>query len=170
MKETFNYKNDMAVPKIEKVTINTGFGRLLSGKTGDEHKKTLEQILNDLTIICGQSAVKTFAKKSIAGFKVRQGMPLGAKVTLRGKKMTDFLERLINVVLPRTRDFRGIDKKSVDKSGNLTIAIREHIAFPEISPEKARNIFGLEVVITTTTDDKEKGSELLRLLGIPIKQ
>jgi len=170
MREKFGYKNDMIVPRIEKVTINTGFGKLISGKTSDEQRKTIEQILEELTIIAGQKAVKTFARKAIASFKTRKGMALGAKVTLRGRRMNDFLERLINLVLPRTRDFRGIDKKAVDKGGNITVAIKEHIAFPEISPEKARNIFGLEITITTTAKNKEEGMELLRLIGLPIKQ
>jgi large subunit ribosomal protein L5 len=113
--------------------------------------------------------VKTTAKKAIASFKTREGMVIGAMTTLRGKKMIGFLEKFIHVVLPRTRDFKGIDPRAVDNSGNLTVAIKEHIAFPEILPEKARNIFGLEVTVVTSAKKREEGLELLRLLGFPIK-
>jgi large subunit ribosomal protein L5 len=169
MRERFGYKNDMAVPKIEKVVVNTGFGRRISGKTTEEQKKIVDSILEDLSLICGQRAVKTSAKKSISSFKIRKGLPIGAKVTLRGKKMTDFLERLIHLALPRSRDFKGIPPQSVDKEGNLTIAIREHIAFPEILPERAKDIFGLEITVVTTAKTREEGLELLKLLGFPIK-
>ncbi len=169
MRKKFGYKNDMAVPKIEKVVINTGFGRQMAGKTSDEGKKYLKFIIDDISQIAGQMAVKTLAKKAIAGFKIREGMPIGAKVTLRGKRMNDFLERLIHLTLPRTRDFQGIPEKSIDKNGNLTLAVKEHIAFPEVLPEKARDIFGLEVTIKTTAETKEEGLELFKLLGFPIK-
>ena len=165
----FGYKSKMAVPRIEKVVVNTGFGKQIAGKTTEEQKKISDSFLEDLTMICGQKGIKTLAKKSIASFKVREKMPLGAKVTLRGKKMTDFLERLIHLVLPRTRDFKGIDPKSVDGKGNLTLAIKEHIAFPEILPERAKNIFGLEITVVTTANNKEEGLELLKLLGFPIR-
>jgi len=169
MMEEFGYKNIMAVPKIEKVVVNTGFGRLITDKTSEEQKKIFEAILEDLSLITGQRPVLTRAKKSISGFKIRQGLPIGAEVTLRGKRMFDFLERLINIALPRSRDFQGIDLKSFDKKGNLTIAIREHITFPEILPEKAKNIFGLEITVVTTAKKREEGVELLKLLGFPIK-
>ncbi len=169
MKERFGYRNTMAVPKIEKVVVNTGFGRLIFGKTPEEQKKIYEPILEDLTLICGQRPILTKAKKSIAGFKTREGMPIGAAATLRRKKMYDFLERLIQIALPRSRDFRGIDSKSIDKKGNLTIAVKEHIAFPEILPERAKTIFGLEITVVTTTKSQEEGLELLKLLGFPIK-
>ena len=169
MQEKFGYKNVMAVPEIKKVIINTGFGRRLSDKTSQEKKKIYEAILQDLNLIVGQFSVLTRARKAISGFKIRKGMPVGACVTLRGKRMYDFLERLINIVLPRSRDFQGIARKSVDKGGNLTIAIREHIAFPEIQPERAKSIFGLEVTVVTTARTKEEGLELLKLLGFPIK-
>jgi large subunit ribosomal protein L5 len=159
----------MAVPKIKKVAINSGFGRLVAGRTGDEQRKTAEFIAEDITSLCGQRAIKTKSKKSIASFKTREGMIIGAMATLRGKKMNDFLEKFIHVVLPRTRDFKGIDPKSVDKKGNLTIAVKEHIAFPEIMPEKAKSIFGLEVTVATDAKSKEEGLELLKLLGFPIK-
>lgn len=169
MKERFGYRNDLAVPKIEKVIVNTGFGRLISDQTEEARKKTIDYILGDLSLICGQCPIKTKAKKSISGFKIREGMPIGAQVTLRGKKMYDFLERLINIALPRSRDFRGIDAKSIDGGGNLTIGIKEHICFPEVSPEGAKSIFGLEITVVTTAKNKEKGLALLRLMGFPIK-
>jgi large subunit ribosomal protein L5 len=169
MKEKFGYKNDMAVPKIEKVVLNTGFGRQIAGKTSEEQKKIQDSILEAFSLISGQKAILTRAKKSISSFKLRQRMPVGAVVTLRGKKMTDFLERLIHLALPRSRDFRGIDPKSVDQSGNLTIAIKEHIAFPEILPEKAKNIFGLEITAVTNAKTRKEGLELFKLLGFPLK-
>jgi len=169
MMKKFGYKNKMAVPKIEKVVVNTGFGRVVAGKSNEDQKKTSEFIIQELSLVCGQKAVPTFAKKAIASFKIREGMIIGAKATLRGKKMLNFLERLIHLVLPRTRDFKGIDQKSIDKKGNLSLAIKEHIAFPEISAEKAKNIFGLEVTINTTSKNKEEGLELLKLIGFPIK-
>lgn len=169
MMEKFGYKNRMAVPKIEKVVVNTGYGRQIAGRTNDEQKKIIESFLEDITLICGQKAVKTCAKKAISGFKIRQGMPIGAKVTLRGKRMIDFLERLIYLTFPRTRDFKGIPSQSLDEKGNLTIAVKEHITFPEILPEKVRNIFGLEITVVTTAKSKEEGLELFKLLGFPIK-
>lgn len=169
MKEKFGYKNDLAVPKIEKVVVNVGFGRQMAAKTSDEKKKAYASILEDLALITGQKAVLRKAKKSIAGFKIRQGMPVGAIFTLRKKKMYDFIERLINVALPRSRDFKGIDQKSLDGSGNLTVGIKEHIIFPEVSPEKAKQIFGFETTVVTTAKTREEGLELLKLLGFPIK-
>jgi large subunit ribosomal protein L5 len=169
IKERFGYKSPMAVPRIEKVVINTGFGRAISGKSSDEQKKIAEGILNDLTLICGQRPVLTKAKKSISGFKLRKDLAIGAKITLRRKRMYDFLERLIHIALPRTRDFRGINPSSIDKKGNLTIGIREHIVFPEILPEKIKLNFGFEITVNTTTKKREEGLELLRLLGFPIK-
>jgi len=169
MMKKLGYKNKMTVPKIEKVVINAGFGRFISEKTSEEQKKIYEAILNDLSLICGQKPILTRAKKSISGFKTRQGMPIGAMVVLRRKKMDDFLERFIHIGLPRSRDFRGIDPKSFDKEGNLTIGIKEHITFPEISPERAKNIFGFEITIVTTAKNREEGLELLKLLGFPLK-
>jgi len=169
MKEKFGYKSTMAVPKIEKVIVNSGYGREVVGRTNEEQKKIADSILGDLSLICGQKAVKTYAKKAISSFKIRQGMPIGAKVTLRGKKMIDFLERIIHLVLPRTRDFKGISPDSVDKQGNLSIGVKEHIVFPEILPEKTRNIFGLEITIVSTAKSREEALELFKLLGFPIK-
>lgn len=170
MKKKFGYKNAMAVPKIEKVIINTGFGKLITGKSSEEQKKVFDNILNDLSLIAGQRAVITKAKKSIAGFKLRQGMAVGAKVTLRKRKMYNFLDRLIHIALPRSRDFRGIDPKSIDKRGNLTIGLKEQISFPEILPEKTRFIFSFEITVTTTAKTTEQGLEFLKLIGFPIKQ
>lgn len=169
MREIFGYRNDMAVPRIEKVTVNIGFGRMIMGKTGEEQKKIHEEIFRDLALITGQKPVLTFAKKSIASFKIRQGLPIGAKVTLRGKKMYDFLGRVIHIVLPRSRDFRGIPSSSCDAWGNLTVGIREHIAFPEVSPERAKTIFGLEMTVSTNARAQDRGIELFKLLGFPIK-
>lgn len=169
MIKKFGYKNKMAVPKIEKVMVNTSFAKLISGKSSEEAEKIQEAILNDLALICGQKPIVTKAKKSISGFKLKKGKVIGAKVTLRRKRMYDFLERLIHIALPRSRDFQGIDQKSFDKKGNLTIGIREHIVFPEVSPEKVKNIFGLEVTIVTTAKTQREGIELLKLMGFPIK-
>ena len=166
----FGYRNKMAVPRIEKVIVNTSFGKLITGKTGsDEQKKFLDSILGDLALICAQKPIVKGAKKSISSFKLRKGLPVGAKVTLRKKRMYDFLERLIHIVLPRSRDFQGIDPASFDKKGNLTVAIKEHITFPEISPEKTKTIFGLEVTVVNSAKKREVGIELLKLIGFPIK-
>ena len=169
MKEKFGYKNDMAVPRIEKVVLNTGFGKEIAGKANDEQKRTQELVIGDLALICGQRPILTRAKKAIAAFKTRQGLAIGACVTLRGQKMYDFLERVIDIALPRSRDFRGLESTSFDKKGNLTFAIKEQISFPEILPEKAKNIFGFEITIVTNAKTKEESQALLRLLGFPIK-
>ncbi len=170
LKERFGYKNIMAVPKIEKVVVNTGLGKMIMGTTSGEQKKIFESVLGDLSIICGQKVVLTKAKKSIAGFKTRTGIPIGAKVTLRGYKMNDFLNRVINIALPRSRDFQGINPKSFDNQGSLTIPIKEHIIFPEISPERTKIVFGFEITVVTTAKSKEEGLELIKLLGFPIKK
>ena len=170
MIEKFHYKNKMAVPRIEKVVLNIGFGKLVSAKTSDEKKKILKDVESNLVLITGQKPVVTKARKSISGFKLREGSPVGIMVTLRKKRMTDFLERLIHITLPRTRDFSGIKTSSFDKKGNLTIAIKEHISFPEILPEKVKKIFSLEITVVTTADNREEGLELLRLMGFPLKK
>jgi len=168
--ERFSYASSMAVPRIEKVVVNTGLGRLTSGRTNTEQAKLVEGVQKDLAAISGQRPALTKAKKSIAGFKLRKGMPIGAKVTLRGVRMYDFLDRLIHVVLPRSRDFRGLKISSVDEKGNLTIGITEHIFFPEISPEEIQNMFGLEITIVTTGKTREEGIELFRQLGFPFQK
>jgi large subunit ribosomal protein L5 len=170
MMKKFNKKSKMAVPRIEKVVVNVGVGRLISGLGSNEQKKILDNISHDLSLITGQRPIITKARKSIASFKIRKGVPVGLMVVLRRKRMFDFLERLINITLPRSRDFTGIKPESIDKRGNLTIAIKEHISFPEILPEKAKTIFSLEMTVVTTAQDREKGLELLRLMGFPIKK
>lgn len=162
MKQTIK-QNIMAAPKVEKIIVNVGLGRAI------KDEKFLEIATKDLALITGQKPKTTLAKKSIANFKIRKGMTVGAIVTLRGQKMKDFLSRLINIALPRTRDFRGIDIKSLDKSGNLTIGIKEHIVFPEISSEEIRNIFGFEITIAVKAKNREEAVNLYKSLGFPIK-
>jgi len=149
--------------KIEKVVVNIGLSEIA------RDKKVKEQILTDLAIITGQKPVLTKAKKSIAGFKIRQGMEIGAKITLRGQKMQDFINRLVRIALPRTRDFHGIEQKSFDSRGNLTIGIKEHIIFPEISPEDVKQVFGFEITIVTSAKTDKQAIKFLKLLGFPIK-
>jgi len=163
IKKEFSYKNNLAVPRIEKVVINVGTGKVISDAKG------FDRVLKDLAAISGQAPVITKAKKSISSFKIREGMTVGAMVTLRNGRMYEFLDRLISVSLPRVRDFRGLDKKSFDGKGNLTIGLKEHIVFPEISSEDVKSIFGLEVSIITTAKTDEEGQKLLKLLGFPIK-
>jgi len=169
MIEKFGYKNPLAVPRIKKVVINCGFGMMQSGKTGSEREKIQQHILKGLALITGQNPVLRKAKKSIASFKLREGMQIGAQVTLRGNKMYEFLEKLIWLVLPRTRDFNGIPIKSFDNEGSLTIGFKEYTPFPEVIIEKEKSIFGFEVTITTTSKTREEGVELLGLMGFPIK-
>lgn len=164
MKKIFGYKNDLAVPKILKVVINTGIGKFL------KDEKTLKDIERDLALISGQKPSPTAAKKSISSFKIREGMIVGYKVTLRKRKMYDFLDKFINIALPRTRDFRGINKDSLDTNGNLAIGIREHIVFPEVISENIKNIFSLEVCITTTAKTRQEALQLFKLLGFPIRE
>jgi len=164
MKKKFGYKNDFSIPMIKKIVVNVGVGSVLR----DEQVQQL--VARDITTITGQKAVPTIAKRAISAFKVREGMIVGYKVTLRGKMMFDFADRLINVVIPRIRDFRGLEPKSVDKSGNLTIGIKEHIIFPEISQEEIKKIFGLEITINTNAKSKEEALEFFRLMGLPIKK
>lgn len=170
MEEKFKYGNKMAVPKILKVVINTGFGKIITPKTRDEQKRFNEYIVENIGLISGQRPVLTKARKSISTFKLREGNVIGAKVTLRGKKMYNFIEKLINVVLPRVRDFRGISPKIIDKRGNMNLGIKEHIVFPEISPEKSPIILGLEITIVTNAKSKEEGLELFKLLDFPLKK
>lgn len=164
MKSKFGYKNDMAVPKIVKVTVNVGVGKMV------KEEKRMENIARNLTMIAGQKAVPAKAKKSIAGFKLREGTVVGYMATLRGRRMYDFLDRMISVALPRTRDFRGIDPKSFDSRGNLTFGFKEHIVFPEREEGELKDVFGFEVTIATSARNKEEGVELLRLMGFPIKK
>ena len=163
----FGYKSSMAAPRIEKVVLNSSFGKMASGKTNEEARKIGESIAGDMGQIAGQKPILTKARKSIATFKLRQGTPIGVKVTLRGQKMYDFLGRLVHIVFPRSRDFQGLKTSFLDEQGNLNIGIKEHLFFPEISPEKSRVSFGLEITVTTTAKTKEEGLELLRQLGFP---
>lgn len=162
MKEKFGYKNNLAVPRIVRTIVNVGIGSRL------KDEKVQETISSDLALITGQKPTPTLAKKAISAFKTRKGMIVGLKVTLRGKRMLDFLSRLINVALPRTRDFRGLPLKSIDEGGNLTIGIKEHIIFPEITHEDVKKIFGLEVTVITNAKSREEALELFKLLGFPI--
>jgi large subunit ribosomal protein L5 len=170
MMKQFKYRNEMEAPRLEKVVVNCGFGRLVSGKTKDEQKKIQEAIARDLTQICGQRAVVTKARNSISSFKLREGQNIGAKITLRRGRMYDFLEKTIVVALPRSRDFQGIPAKGIDQDGNLTFGIKEHIAFPEVSPEKINFIFSFEITVVTTAKSREEGLTLFKLLGFPIKE
>jgi large subunit ribosomal protein L5 len=163
MMKEFGFRNVMAVPKIEKVVINVGLSKAL------KDPKYLEVIENTLMRITGQRPVKTKAKKSIANFKIKEGMVVGMKVTLRGGRMYDFVDKLINVTLPRIRDFRGLSSKLVDRSGNLNIGFKEHIAFPEIRPDEVEKIHGLEVAVVTTAKSHEVGLKFLKLLGFPFR-
>ena len=169
MMEKFGYRNPMAVPKIKKIIVNSGFGRMVIDKSSKEREKIQNQISNSLGLITGQKPALKRAKKSIASFKLRKGMAIGVQVTLRGKRMQEFLEKLVWLVLPRTRDFRGISPEQFDKEGNLTIGFKEYTPFPEIVIEKEKGIFGLEVTVVTTAKSKKEGIELLRLMGFPIK-
>lgn len=163
LKEKLGYKNNLATPRIDKVIINAGLSKGLKDAT------FIDTVESTLTRITGQRPVKTKAKKSISNFKIREGMVIGMKVTLRGKRMYDFLDKLINITLPRVRDFRGLEKESVDKNGNLTIGFREHISFPEVGSDEVERLHGLEVVINTTAKTREEGFELLKSLGFPFK-
>lgn len=163
MKEKFGYQNNLAVPKIKKVVVNLGFS------SGEKDEKYQEELSRDLSLITGQKPSVRQARKSIAGFKIREGMAVGLAVTLREERMYDFLDRLIHIVLPRSRDFRGLPEKNIDRNGNLNVGIKEQIIFPEISAENTRNIFGFEISVTTTAKTKEEGKELFKLLGFPIK-
>ena len=158
-----------AVPKIEKIAINSGIGRIIASDSQTE-KTVLPQIMEDLALITSQKPAIRQAKKSIASLKVRKGMKVGLIVTLRGKRMYDFLERLINIVLPRVRDFRGIDLKKIDAHGNLTIGIKEHTVFPEINLEKTKIIFGLEITIVPKAKNREEAIMLYKMMGIPLKK
>lgn len=170
MMKQFKYRNSMEAPRLEKVSVNCGFGRLVSGKTKDEQKKIQEAIVRDLTQICGQKIMVTKAHTSISSFKIREGQNIGAKATLRRERMYDLLERVITVALPRSRDFQGISPTGVDRFGNLTFGIKEHIAFPEVSPEKINFIFSFEITVVSTAKTKEEGEVFFRLLGFPIKE
>ncbi len=168
LKEIFGYKNNLTAPKLEKISINVGVGR--ASQNPNFQDKILPEIIRELALITGQKPKTTTAKKSISGFKTRQGQIVGLKITLRRNRMYEFLERLIKIVLPRVRDFRGLNPKSVDSKGNLSIGFKEHAVFPEIKPEFSKADFGLEASIITSAKNKNEALELYKLLGIPFKR
>ena len=160
----FSYKNPMQVPRIEKITLNMGVGEAI----GD--KKLIENAVADLERLSGQKVVVTKARKSVAGFKIREGWPIGCKVTLRGERMWDFFDRLVHIAIPRVRDFRGLNPKSFDGRGNYSMGVREQIIFPEIEYDKVDKIRGLDITITTSAESDEEGRELLKAFGFPFKK
>ncbi len=164
MQEKFGYKNKLAAPRIIKVVVNTGFN------PANKDENAQKEFLQHLTEITGQKPKACAARQSEAGFKIRQGMVIGYAVTLRRQRMYDFLNRLVHIALPRSRDFRGLNKSVIDQAGNLNIGIKEHIIFPEISAENARNIFGLQISVATSAKNETEGRELFSLLGFPIKK
>lgn len=160
----FDYKSVMQVPKIEKIVVNMGVGDAV------QNAKALDNAVEELTAITGQKPVVTRAKKSIAGFRLREGMPIGAKVTLRGERMYEFLDKLISVSLPRVRDFRGVSKKAFDGRGNYTLGVREQLIFPEIDYDKVSKVRGMDIVIVTTANTDEEARELLTQFGMPFQK
>jgi large subunit ribosomal protein L5 len=159
----FSFKNIMQVPKLERIVVNMGLGEAV------QNAKLVESAVEELTAITGRKPVITRAKKSIASFKLREGMPIGVMVTLRGEQMYDFLDRLVSIALPRTRDFKGISPKSFDGRGNFTLGIREQIVFPEINYDKIDRIKGMNVTLVTTAETDEQGRALLKSLGMPFR-
>ena len=164
MMKKFEYSNIMQVPKLEKIVINMGVGE------AQENKKVLESAVADLEKIAGQNAVVTRAKKSVANFKFREGMPIGCKVTLRGARMYEFADRLINLALPRVRDFRGVNQNSFDGRGNYALGIKEQLIFPEIEYDKVDKVRGMDIIFVTTANTDEEARELLTLFGMPFKK
>ncbi|MGF7058315.1 50S ribosomal protein L5 [Brassicibacter mesophilus] len=162
--EKFKYSNIMEVPKLEKVIINMGLGE------ARDNPKLLETAVNELAIISGQKPIITRAKKSVANFKVREGMPVGAKVTLRGEKMFEFLDKLMNISLPRVRDFRGVSPTSFDGRGNYALGIKEQLIFPEIDYDKVDSIKGMDIIVVTTAKTDEEAKEFLGLMGMPFRK
>ncbi len=163
LQERFQFKSAMQIPKLEKISINQGVGAAIMDK------KLIEVAADELTLISGQKAVQTVAKKSISNFKLREGMPIGVRVTLRGDKMYEFLDRLVSVALPRVRDFRGINEKSFDGRGNYTLGITEQIIFPEINIDKVSRINGMDITFVTSTNSDEEAHALLSEMGMPFK-
>ena len=163
LRKEFGYKNVMAVPKLEKIVINIGMGEAI------QNAKLLDSAAEELSLISGQKPVITRAKKSIASFKLRKGMPIGCTVTLRGERMYEFLDRLVNITLPRVRDFRGLSTKSFDGRGNYTLGLRDQLIFPEIDYAKVSKIRGMNVCVVTTARTDDEARSLLRLLGMPFR-
>ena len=164
MVEKFGYKSVMQIPTIDKIVINMGIGDAVS------NSKVLDEAVAELALITGQKPVITRAKKSIAGFRLREGMPIGCKVTLRGERMYDFLDKLVSVSLPRVRDFRGVSKKSFDGRGNYTLGVKEQLIFPEIDFDKVNKVRGMDIVVVTTANTDEETRELLTQLGMPFQK
>ncbi|MDU5396044.1 MAG: 50S ribosomal protein L5 [Negativicoccus succinicivorans] len=164
LREKFNYKNVMEIPKLEKIVINIGVGEAVS------NSKALDAAVNDLTAISGQKPIITRAKKSIANFKIRENMPIGCKVTLRGEKMYEFLDKLINIAIPRVRDFRGVRATSFDGRGNYSLGIKEQLIFPEIDYDKIDQVRGMDIIMVTSAKTDEEARELLRAFGMPFKK
>ena len=164
LQQKFGYKNVMQIPRLEKIVINMGLGDC------KDNAKALENAVSELTQIAGQKPQVTQAKKSIANFKVREGMNVGAKVTLRGERMEQFMDKLVNIALPRVRDFRGVSTKAFDGRGNYALGIKEQLIFPEIDYDKVEKIRGMEMIFVTTAKTDEEAKELLRLLGMPFAQ
>lgn len=164
MVEKFKYSSVMQAPKIDKIIINMGVGE------AKENKKFLEKAVEEMTLIAGQKPVLTKAKKSVSNFKIREGMAVGCKVTLRGQRMYDFLDKLVNVSLPRVRDFRGVSKTSFDGRGNYALGVKEQLIFPEINYDKIDKIRGMDIIITTTANTDEEARELLKLMGMPFSK
>lgn len=164
LQKKFEYKNMMQVPKLEKIVVNMGVGEV------KDNPKALESAANDLSIITGQKPLITKAKKSIAGFKLRQGMKIGCKVTLRGDRMYEFMDKLFNVAMPRVRDFKGVSPNSFDGRGNYSLGLKEQLIFPEIEYDKIDKIRGMDIVFVTTANTDEEARELLRLLGMPFSR
>lgn len=162
MQEQFSYKNPMEIPKLEKIVLNMGVGR-----DAVQNSKTIDSAVSDLTLIAGQKAVATRAKKSEAGFKLRAGMQIGSKVTLRGIRMYEFIDRFVNIALPRTRDFRGLSHKSFDGRGNYNVGVKEQIIFPEINYDKVDKIRGFDIAFVTTAKNNEEAKFLLEKFGMP---
>ncbi len=164
LKEKFTYKSVMQVPKVEKICINKGMGVAVSDK------KLIDVALEEITTISGQKAVSTKSKKAISNFKLRENMPIGVRVTLRGDKMYEFMDRLMNIALPRVRDFRGVSPKGFDGRGNYTLGVKEQIIFPEISIDKVNKISGMDITFVTTAQTDEESLELLKAFGMPFQQ
>lgn len=164
MQEKFKYKSPMQVPKLEKIVLNMGVGEV------KDNPKAIESAVNDMALVAGQKPVITKAKKSIAAFKLREGMNIGCKVTLRGKRMLEFADKLLNVALPRVRDFRGVNKNSFDGRGNYAMGIKEQLIFPEIDYDKVDKVRGMDIILVTTAKTDEEARELLKLLGMPFSQ
>lgn len=164
LQDQFNYANEMQIPRLDKVVINMGVGEA----TGDSKKPSVAA--EDLSLIAGQKAVITRARNSIAGFKVREGMPIGAKVTLRSDRMYEFIDRLVTIALPRVRDFRGLNAKSFDGRGNFAMGIKEHIVFPEINYDKVDQVWGMDIIVCTTAKTDDEARALLKAFNFPFRQ